>query len=177
MKTETWRLGGTCLLSSALARLCSVSALFLTFSMEACSTDLRERTVVYDENYASAAAVKNLWCAPERRASCAREAVEAEASYLRRMQSVFQATPECSTVHFVVLSGNGADARAWAKKLEGTWRNDSLWLRVNFSPRLQNQPFDLGQGTGRGLIGGYDVGANAAYICEAVKHNGVTWYW
>jgi hypothetical protein len=46
-------------------------------------------------------------------------------------------------------------------------------LRVDFHPRV---PY-LGSGTDKPAIGGDDVEHDAAYICEAAKHNGVMDLW
>jgi hypothetical protein len=75
--------------------------------------------------------------------------------------------------------------RRQTRKTQPNWSNawrgmpgGEYWrLRVDFHPRLPRQPFYLGSGTDKPAIEGVDVEHDAAYICEAAKHNGVTALW
>ena len=110
--------------------------------------------------------MKNFICSPDRQVSCQREAVDQERNLAQNLSAAFQRSPKCSTVQFLI-------ARADAPGIDPAyWR-----LRVDFHPRLATQTYELGPGTDRPRIGGDDVEHNAAYICEAVKNNGVTAIW
>ena len=54
---------------------------------------------------ASAAGVTNLLCAPELRASCEREAREAEMNFSKSLTKALQTSSECAIVQFLVPSG------------------------------------------------------------------------
>ncbi len=140
---------------------CAIAVL----SLAGCSTESRHRTIVYDEAWSSAAALKNLVCSPDRQASCEREARDGEQTFAKGLSAAFQTSPKCRTVQFLMPA-------AGVQSGSDYWR-----LRVDFHPRLTTQPFELGLGTERPRIGGDDVEHNAAYICEAVKNNGVTAIW
>jgi hypothetical protein len=142
--------------------LCGISAL----ASAGCSSESRHRTILYDEAWSSAAAVRNLTCAPDFRTSCERDARDGERDFLKSLSAAFQAAPECRTVRFMTFTSYAANAAS------GYWR-----LRVDFRPRLERQPFDLGRGTDKPTIGGDDAEHDATYICKAVKNNGVTAIW
>jgi hypothetical protein len=131
-----------------------------------CSTESRHRTILYDEAWSSAAAVRNLTCAPDFRISCERDARDEERNFFKSLSAAFQNAPECRTVRFTTSTSDAAHAAS------GYWR-----LRVDFRPRLERQPFTLGRGTGHPTIGGDDAEHDVAYICNAVKNNGVTAIW
>jgi hypothetical protein len=144
------------------------AALFLcVFSpVVGCSTKSRHRTVLYDEDWSNDTAVKNLTCVADLRVSCENEARAAERDFAKKLAAAFSTTPECQTVAFMILTPDAANSHA------GYWR-----LKVDFRPRLERQPFDLGLGADRARIGGDDAEHQADYICRAVKNNGVTAYW
>ena len=139
-------------------------------SLLGCSTESRRRTVVYDEAWSSTAAVRNLVCSPEVKIACQREAVEQELSLARSLPLAFQSSPKCRTVELLISTADApiVNPTAW-------------WLRVDFHPRLSAQPYQLGIGAERPLVGGsvgrVAVENDASDLCETVKHNGVTWYW
>jgi hypothetical protein len=136
-----------------------------SLSLAACSTESRHRTIIYDQPWSSAAGVRNLVCAPDWKSSCEREAREDEAAFSKKLPEAFRAAAECKTVQLIIAQDTTNAAADY-------WR-----LRVDFHPRLPKQPFYLGSGTDKLTIGGDDAEHNAAYICEAVKHNGVTAVW
>lgn len=145
-----------------LPMICAIAVL----SSGGCSTESRQRTIVYDEGWSRAAAFKNLVCSPDAQASCEREAQDGERGFAESLSVAFHASPKCRTVQFLKLAAGVPIVRS------DYWR-----LRVDFHPRLTTQPFELGLGTERPRIGGDDVEHNVAYICEAVKNNGVTAIW
>src|SRR5258708_38326648 len=59
-------------------------------TLAACSTESRHRTIVYDQQWSSAAGVKNLRCVPELRASCERQARETEATFSKTLSTAFR---------------------------------------------------------------------------------------
>jgi hypothetical protein len=78
---------------------------FTTFvvTLAACSTESRHRTIIYDQQWSSAAGVKNLWCVPELRASCERQVRKTEATFSKTLSTAFRTSPEvrnCSVPHF-----------------------------------------------------------------------------
>ena len=158
----------------------SVASLVLTtatLSLAACFTESRHRTIIYDQTWSSAAGVKNLLCAPDWKSACEREAREDEVALSKKLPEVFRATPECRTVQFIVSQTNGKDSAELEQRLARNAGGEYWRLRVDFHPRLPRQPFYLGSGTDKPDIEGVDVEHDAAYICEAAKHNGVTAYW
>jgi hypothetical protein len=152
-----------CKIGVFLSLLPSVIAVF---ALAGCSNESRHEIIIYDEAWSSAAAVRNLICVPDLKVSCEREAREGEQNFSRNLLAAFQASPKCETVRLLTLTLNSASATS------DYWR-----LRVDFHPRLKMQPFELGRGNDRPRIGGDDAEHNAAYICEAVKNNGVTAIW
>ncbi len=144
-----------------------------TFVLVACSSKPRHATIIYDEAWSSAAGVRNLACAPDLKASCEREAMEGEDALSRRLPEGFATAPECKNVQFLVIQ----QIDLASGELEKRFGSDYWRLRVDFHPRLAYQPFSLGRGEKRADIGGDDVEHNAAFICEAAKHNGVIAIW
>jgi hypothetical protein len=149
----------------------------LILTLAAGCTGSRHRIVVYDQTWSSAAAVRNLHCAPEVSASCEQESKETEAEFSKRLPAAFQATPECATVQFLVLSESEPNAREIEDSLTKNAGGKYWRLRVDFHPRLSRQPFSLGQGMESGLVGGEDAEHDTAFICKAVKNNGVLDIW
>ena len=131
-----------------------------------CSTESRHRTILYDELWSNDAGVKNFACVPDLRAACEREARDGERDFSKTLSTIFHAAPECRTVDFRPLTADAVHAEP------EYWR-----LRIDFRPRLERQPFELGPGTDRPRIGGDDAAHSADYICKAVKNNGVTAIW
>jgi hypothetical protein len=142
-----------------------------------CSTESRHRTIIYDESWSSAAAVRNLSCAPDLQKSCEQEARDEESSFSKKLSAAFRASPKCRTVGLIVLVPGASDAKDVEDRLERNVGSQYWRLRVDFHPRLPTQTFDLGPGTDRPRIGGDDAEHNTAYICEAAKNNGVTAIW
>ena len=149
----------------------------VTLSLVACSTESRHRTIIYDQTWSSAVGVKNLVCASDWKSACERKAREDEVALSKKLSEIFRATPECRTVQFIVSQTNGKDSAELEQRLARNAGGEYWRLRVDFHPRLPRQPFYLGTGTDKPTIGGDDVEHNAAFICEAAKHNGVTAYW
>lgn len=142
----------------------------IVLTLAACSTKSRHRIIIYDQSWSSAAGVKNLWCAAEYKAACERQAREAELDFSKRLSTAFRTSPECATVQFLVSPENKN-----SKDLEDRlayWR-----LQVDFRPGLTQQPFSLGLGRDKPLIGGDDAEHEADFICEAAKNNGVVAIW
>lgn len=164
-------------LPKAVFRLLTVLPITVfLLTLAACSTASRHRTVVYDEQWSSAAGVKNLRCALEIRESCALRARETEAAFATTLSVAFRTSPDCSTVQFIIASGNDKISEYLEQRLASN--SNQYWrLRIDFHPGLTRQPFLLGRGKDRPLIGGNDAEHNAAYICQAVKNNGVMAYW
>lgn len=154
--------------------LALVALLVASLSIASCNTASRHRIIVYDQSWSNAAGVKNLVCSPDMRAACEREARESELDFSGRLPTAFLVANECKTVQFIVDSNND-------KELEDnlTRNVDSKYwrLRVDFHPRLERQPFDLGLGMNRPSVGGDDVEHDADFICKAVKNNGVIAVW
>jgi hypothetical protein len=142
-----------------------------------CSTASRRRVIVYDQPWSSAAGVKNLVCASEYRTSCERQALEMEAEFRKRLPTTFRASPECSTVEFFVLSGDGQDSKDLEDKLARNPGNKYWRLRVDFHPMVTGQPFYLGTDKHTSLVGGDDAEHQAGYICKAAKQNGIMDIW
>jgi uncharacterized lipoprotein YajG len=158
--------------------LCSLLACTITIlALAGCSTESRSRTIIYDEAWSNAAAVRNLSCVPEMQTSCEREAREGERNFSDKLPAAFQVAPECRTVQFLILAADASNAKDLENRLEKNVGSKYWRLRVDFHPRLSTQTFDLALGTDRPTIGGDDVGHNSAYICKAVKNNGVTAIW
>jgi hypothetical protein len=151
----------------------------LTFGLTStgCSTVSRHRVIVYDQPWSSAAAVQNLWCAPELRTACAQQAREAELDFPGKLSKAFRSAPECMTVAFVVLSDDHNGSKDLESKLSKNPGSTYWRLRVDFRPGLPRQPFTLGPGTGSARNGGDDAEHEVSYICEAAKNNGVSDYW
>jgi hypothetical protein len=134
--------------------------------------------MILDQSWSSAAAVKNLWCDPELRACCNKEALDAELAYSKRLPEAFREEPKCATVEFLISSASAEDSA----KLEGKqvfeggpkyWR-----LRLDFHPGQEKQsPFHLWAGKSTLRISGSDTEHSAAYICEAAKNNGIMDIW
>ena len=155
----------------------AVALLMFGLTSIGCSTESRHRVIVYDHPWSSAAAVQNLWCAPELRTSCAQQAREEELDFPSKLSKAFRATPECVTVEFVVSSDDHNGSKDLESKLS---KNPGLtcWrLRVDFRPGLPRQPFTLGPGTGSARNEGDDAEHEVSYICETAKNNGVLSYW
>jgi len=131
-----------------------------------CSTELRHRTVLYDEGWSNDAAARNLICAPELRESCEQEARVEERKFFAKLSSAFSSTPECQTVALMKLTSDTVRSNP------GYWR-----LAVDYHPRVAGQPFDLNRGMKRGYIEGDNAEREVDYICKAVKNNGVMAYW
>jgi hypothetical protein len=152
--------------------VCTVTILAL-----AGCTESRHRTIIYDEAWSSAAAVRNLSCVPDLQRSCEREAREGEWNFSKKLSAAFHASPECQTVQFIVSARGAPNAKDLEDRLAGNVDSEYWRLRVDFHPRLTGQPFSLGPGMDRPMVGGIDAEHEAAYICKAAKHNGVTWLW
>jgi hypothetical protein len=153
-------------------------AIYLVLALAACdSVESRHRIIIYDHSWSSAAGVNNLWCVPELRASCDRQALQAESELKDKLSRAFRVAPECANVDFVIASQDEAEF----KKLEdesATSAGPLYWrLRVDMHPGLTAQPFNLGPGLRRPLVGGDDAEHSASYICEAAKKNGITYNW
>jgi hypothetical protein len=152
------------------------ACLMALMNLIACTTSSRHRVIVYDHSWSSAAAVKNLWCAPQLRKACAQQATVAEQDFTNRLPRAFSEEPACANVSFVVYSTETANTAELENKLKMQvsvyWR-----LRVDFRPGLPRQPFTLGAGEETPLIEGDDTEHNASLICTAAKHNGVIDYW
>ena len=141
-------------------------------SLTGCDTQHRHRVIVYDQLWSSDAGVKNFWCAPEIKVSCADKARTDETAISQRLAKGFSLAPECATVEFAVLNGRNADL---ARQLE---TNSQYWrLRVDIHPGLEHQPYTLGPEEDRPRIGGDDAEHTAAFMCTAVKNNGVISAW
>jgi hypothetical protein len=82
-----------------------------TVALAGCSTESRHRTIIYDEAWSSAAAVRNLSCVPDMQRSCEREAREGESSFSKKLSAAFHASPKCQTVQFVVLATGSSNAK------------------------------------------------------------------
>src|SRR5258708_24061408 len=98
-------------------------------TLAACSTESRHRAIVYDQSWSSAAGVKNLWCVPELRASCEREARETELDFSKRLSTAFRALPQCATVQLLVLSGSDKGSKELEDKLARNARSEYWRLR------------------------------------------------
>jgi hypothetical protein len=142
-----------------------------------CSTESRHRVIVYDQPWASSAAVRNLWCAPELRTACAQQAKEAELDFPSRLSKAFRAAPECATVAFVVLSEHQDGSKGLESKLLKNPGSMYWRLRVDFRPGLPRQAFTLGPGEGSVRNEGDDAEHEVSYVCEAAKNNGVLDVW
>jgi hypothetical protein len=146
----------------------------ISLSITSCNTESRHRIIVYDQSWSNAAGVKNLVCSPEMRASCEREARESESDFSKRLPAAFRVANECKTVQFIVSSDDSKELEDSLTKNVGS----RYWiLRVDFHPRLENQPYTLGSGRDTPLVGGDDAEHNADFICRAAKHNGVIATW
>ena len=154
-----------------------VIAAWIALALMTGCTGSRHRIVVYDQAWSSAAAVRNLHCAPEVSTSCEQESRETEAKFSKSLPAAFKAAPECATVQFLVLSESEPNAREIEDSLTKDTSGKYWRLRVDFHPRLSRQPFSLGQGKDNGLVGGEDAEHNAAFICDAAKNNWVSDIW
>ena len=152
---------------------------FTTFvvTLAACSSESRHRTIVYDQQWSSAAGVKNLSCVPELRASCERQARETEAAFSKILSTAFRTSPECATVQFLISTGNDKNSEELEHSLASNAGSRYWRLRVDFRPGLTKEPFLLGPGKDNPRIEGDDAEHSAAYICKAAKNNGVTAIW
>ena len=169
-----------CTDKSAKGAMSLVGLLVLTtiaLTLTACSAESRHRIIIYDQSWSSAAGVKNLLCIPELRASCEREARETEMDFSKRLSTAFHASPQCATVQFLVSSGSDKGSKELEDKLTRNAGSEYWRLRVDFHPRLPKQPCSLGPGNNDALVGCDDAEHDAAFICEAAKHNGVTAIW
>jgi hypothetical protein len=150
--------------------------LVLVLNLTACSSELRHRVVVYDHSWSRAAAVRNLWCAPVLSKACAQQATEAEQDFSNKLPRAFREEPECHNVSFVAFSADDANAATLESELKT--QGSVYWrLRVNFGPGLPRQPFSLGAGEETPRIEGDDAEHDSAFICTAVKNNGVIDIW
>jgi hypothetical protein len=136
-------------------------------------TESRHRTIIYDEAWSRVAAVKNLSCVPELRAACEREAKKEEWTLSQKLPAIFKAEPQCRNVQFIMSKTGASDVQALQKRLESSVGFEYWRLRVDFRPRLKSQPWDLGPGVKSSFIAGGGIEEEAAYICQAVKNNGV----
>jgi hypothetical protein len=144
-------------------------------TVTACSTEGRHRTIIFDQTWSSDAAVRNLSCVPDQSESCAREARDSELAFARKRSTAFLATPECATVRLIVPASSQDKARGDGNNAA---KDDAYWtLRVDFRPRVTSQPFTLGHDDDHTRIGGDDAEHSSAFICKAVKNNGVTAIW
>src|SRR6266576_4808302 len=89
----------------------------IALTLTACSSESRHRIIIYDQSWSSAAGVKNLWCVPELRASCEREARETEVDFSKRLSTAFRTSPECATVQFLVSLGSDKGSKELEDKL------------------------------------------------------------
>jgi hypothetical protein len=149
----------------------------IALTLMACSTESRYGTVLYDQEWSRAAGLKNLYCAPELRESCDRQAIETEGAFSKSLSAAFRASPECANVQFLIASGNDKNFEELWHRL-ATDKNSQYWrLRVDFRPGLIHQPFLLALGQNTPRIEGDDAEHEAAYICKTAKNNGVTAIW
>jgi hypothetical protein len=149
----------------------------IAFTLAACSTASRHRTIIYDQPWSSAASVKNLVCVPEQRASCEQRARETEMAFSKTLSTTFRTSPECATVQFLISKEEGSLSDGLAAKLANVMGSGYWRLRVDFRPGLTSQPFTLGLAKSVPRIAGDDVEHSAAFICNAAKANGVTAIW
>jgi hypothetical protein len=105
--------------------------------------------------------------------ACEREAREGEATLSKKLLEAFATAPECANVQLLISNETDPASDQSEKRL----RSDHWRLRVDFRPRLLQQPFSLDREGGKSYIGGDDVEHNADFICEAATHNGVTAIW
>jgi hypothetical protein len=161
-----------------LGRTMGSSALLaIGLSSIACSTESRHRVIVYDQAWSSAAAVKNLWCAPQLRTACERQAREEELSFPDTLSRAFRSAPECATVAFLVLSENDKSSEELKDRLSRDPGSVYWRLQVDFQPGLTRQGFTLGPGTDPARNGGDDAEHEVSFICKAAKDNGVMATW
>jgi hypothetical protein len=69
----------------------------------ACSTESRHRTVIYDQTWSRAAGVRNLFCAPDLKSSCEREAREDEAPFQESFPQPFERLPNVRPLSLSLL--------------------------------------------------------------------------
>src|ERR1700679_750704 len=86
---------------------CTVALL----ALGGCSTESRHRTIVYDEAWSNAAALKNLLCSADTQASCEREAKDRQRSFAESLSAAFHASPQCRTVQFLTPATGAANLR------------------------------------------------------------------
>jgi hypothetical protein len=168
--------------SAVMSFLALFASTAIAFTLAGCSNESRHRIIIYDHSWSAQASVKNLRCAPELSASCEQRATKTEAELSNRLAKAFRSTPECATVYFLVLSGNDKGSEDLEASLaRNAWKFGEgymYWrLRVDIHPGLTSQPFTLGPGKEGALLGGDGVEQNVSFMCEGVKHNGITAYW
>lgn len=151
-----------------------IVGLSVCFFAAGCKSERRHRIVVYDEPWSIAAGKKSIICAPKLRASCDQEAIDGASKLPGTLSSAFMTTHECATVQLVVLVGDDKGSQDLQTQLStDRWKfgdGYKYWrLRVDYHPELSQQPFSLGPGLEKAIVGGDDAEHEVAFICKAAK--------